>query len=389
MLWTGRLVSNIGDSIYAIVLSWFILEITQSALWVGILNFAIFVPNVFAFIFGQIIDKSNKKKALILAEIGQLVPITIIAIMIFIELFNPWIICILVFIAATFGMNTYIIQDALVPQIVEEQDLPRAQTYLSFAYSGTDYLFNALAGVLISLLSYFQLIIINIFSFLLSIIFFRKIKYETATDNNDPVSEKFNLFEGFRFILKNNLLLIITVCSLVINFVFGGLNVYQVLIAHAMGGAQYLGLLASLGAIGSLLGSSIIANVIFKYIPVGKVLVIFHLLSGLLFIMTSLVTSHKISFLSFWLLSFMMLGVTQVIQVPVLQKLIPSHKIGTVMSSFYTLTVTSLPLGALFFGAIGENLSGPMFLAIFGITLFLISVCYFSSKNITNLKMEE
>lgn len=389
MLWTGRLVSNIGDSIYAIVLSWFILEITQSALWVGILNFAIFVPNVFAFIFGQIIDKSNKKKALILAEIGQLVPITIIAIMIFIELFNPWIICILVFIAATFGMNTYIIQDALVPQIVEEQDLPRAQTYLSFAYSGTDYLFNALAGVLISLLSYFQLIIINIFSFLLSIIFFRKIKYETATDNNDPVSEKFNLFEGFRFILKNNLLLIITVCSLVINFVFGGLNVYQVLIAHAMGGAQYLGLLASLGAIGSLLGSSIIANVIFKYIPVGKVLVIFHLLSGLLFIMTSLVTTHKILFLSFWLLSFMMLGVTQVIQVPVLQKLIPSQKIGTVMSSFYTLTVTSLPLGALFFGTIGENLSGRIFLAIFGITLFLISVCYFSSKNITNLKMEE
>ncbi|EFS01880.1 major facilitator family protein, partial [Listeria seeligeri FSL S4-171] len=51
-LWQGRLISNAGDSIYYIVLSWYILTITNDSFWVGIVNFAIFIPNIFSFLFG-------------------------------------------------------------------------------------------------------------------------------------------------------------------------------------------------------------------------------------------------------------------------------------------------------------------------------------------------
>lgn len=61
-LWFGRLTSNAGDSIYYIVLSWYILQTTNSSFWVGILNFAIFIPNIFSFLFGHFIDSHDNKK---------------------------------------------------------------------------------------------------------------------------------------------------------------------------------------------------------------------------------------------------------------------------------------------------------------------------------------
>ena len=49
-LFLGRLISNCGDSIYTIVLSWYVLEMTNSAWYVGLLNFLIFIPNTFSFV---------------------------------------------------------------------------------------------------------------------------------------------------------------------------------------------------------------------------------------------------------------------------------------------------------------------------------------------------
>ncbi|MEE0950383.1 MAG: MFS transporter, partial [Streptococcus equinus] len=71
----GRLISNCGDSIYTIVLSWYVLEMTNSAWYVGLLNFLIFIPNTFSFVFGKKIDSHPKKILLVLLEWAQLLAV--------------------------------------------------------------------------------------------------------------------------------------------------------------------------------------------------------------------------------------------------------------------------------------------------------------------------
>ncbi|MEI5579275.1 hypothetical protein, partial [Streptomyces brasiliscabiei] len=74
-LFWGRLISNCGDTIYTIVLSWYVLEVTKSPFYVGLLNFLIFIPNTFSFVFGKKIDTLSKKSLLIILELSQLLAI--------------------------------------------------------------------------------------------------------------------------------------------------------------------------------------------------------------------------------------------------------------------------------------------------------------------------
>lgn len=93
-LWLGRLVSNAGDSLYYIVLSWYILQITRDSFWVGAINFAIFIPTIFSFIFGHWIDTHSKKRALILCELGQLVAIALMVSALLLHVESPaFIVC--------------------------------------------------------------------------------------------------------------------------------------------------------------------------------------------------------------------------------------------------------------------------------------------------------
>ena len=70
-LFIGRSISNVGDSLYAIGLSWYIFSLTNSSLWVGILNFALFIPNLFSFLLGDFIERTNKRKLLVFIELGR------------------------------------------------------------------------------------------------------------------------------------------------------------------------------------------------------------------------------------------------------------------------------------------------------------------------------
>nr|WP_231233922.1 hypothetical protein [Streptococcus equi] len=74
-LFLGRLISNCGDSIYTLVLSWYVLETTNSTWYVGLLNFLIFIPNTFSFIFGKKIDSYPKKNLLVILEWAQLLAV--------------------------------------------------------------------------------------------------------------------------------------------------------------------------------------------------------------------------------------------------------------------------------------------------------------------------
>lgn len=381
-LFLGRLISNCGDSIYTLVLSWYVLEMTNQSWYVGVLNFLIFIPNTFSFVFGKKIDRIQKKKLLVILEWVQLLAVLgIIGGMMLrtrAEGLSLWIILICVFLASTVGLNTYTVQDALVPKFVSNKDLPKAEMYMSVAYNGTDYIFTALSGFLLSVISYIPLLIVDVLTFLASIFCFKKIIFNEKIEKTE---EKTDIFSGLRFIWHNKVVFSITLGIGLINFLFAGLNVYQLLIAKEFGNAAFYGLLVSGSAIGTLFGTTVVSNFILKKMSIGHAFWLATAIFGL-GIGLSTLAPNSFWLLVTWFISHLFLGVTHVAQKPILQTEIPDERLGEVFSAFYTVTIPTLAIGSLVFGAIADFLSWRVFIILFGVATILIAFLYFSNKKL-------
>ncbi len=381
-LFFGRLISNCGDSIYTIVLSWYVLEVTNSAWYVGILNFLIFIPNIFSFVFGKKIDSLPKKYLLIFLEWAQLLAVLGIILGISLSGINAKlslsIIFLCVFIASTVGLNTYTVQDALVPKIVPTKDLAKAEMYMSVAYNGTEYVFTAISGFLLSVISYIPLLFIDVLTFLSSILLFRKISFE---EKIEKTNEEADFLSGLRFIWKNKVVFSITLGGAIVNFLFGGFNVYQLLIAKDVGNSAFYGLLVSACAVGTLLGTTVVANVVLQKFSLGQAFWMATATFGVGIGSTALVHSSLV-LLIIWFCSCLFLGVTHVAQKPILQTEIPNEHLGEVFSAFYTVNIPTLAIGSLFFGFVAEFLSWRLFLVLFAIAFIFISLLYFSNKKL-------
>lgn len=381
-LFLGRLISNCGDSIYTIVLSWYVLEMTNSAWYVGVLNFLIFIPNTFSFIFGKKIDSLPKKHLLVFLELAQL--LAVLGIVLGIALrgvntnFSLAIIFSCVFIASTVGLNTYTVQDALVPKIVPTKDLAKAEMYMSVAYNGTEYVFTAISGFLLSVLSYIPLLLIDVLTFLSSILLFRQISFK---EKIEKTREQTDFWSGLRFIWQNKVVFSITLGGAIVNFLFGGFNVYQLLIAKDVGNSAFYGLLVSACAVGTLLGTTVVANFVLQKFSLGQAFWLATAIFGIGIGSTAMVHSRLVLLL-IWFISCLFLGITHVAQKPILQTEIPDEHLGKVFSAFYTVTIPTLAIGSLIFGYVAKTMSWRLFLVLFAMALLLVSLLYFSNRKL-------
>ncbi|WP_430595979.1 MFS transporter [Streptococcus gallolyticus] len=381
-LFLGRLISNCGDSIYTIVLSWYVLEMTNSAWYVGVLNFLIFIPNTFSFIFGKKIDSLPKKHLLVFLELAQLLAVLGIVLGIALRGVNAnlslAIIFSCVFIASTVGLNTYTVQDALVPKIVPTKDLAKAEMYMSVAYNGTEYVFTAISGFLLSVLSYIPLLLIDVLTFLSSILLFRQISFK---EKIEKTREQTDFWSGLRFIWQNRVVFSITLGGAIVNFLFGGFNVYQLLIAKDVGNSAFYGLLVSACAVGTLLGTTVVANFVLQKFSLGQAFWLATAIFGIGIGSTAMVHSRLVLLL-IWFISCLFLGITHVAQKPILQTEIPDEHLGEVFSAFYTVTIPTLAIGSLIFGYVAKTMSWRLFLVLFAMALLLVSLLYFSNRKL-------
>lgn len=260
---------------------------------------------------------------------------------------------------------------------------------MSVAYNGTEYLFNALAGFLINLFSTIALLFVNMVTFLIAIFSFSKIKEEEEEPKAVSHESFFNnVFKGFTELFRNKTILTIAIGGGIANFLFGGLNVYQVLIADQQGNAIVLGLMTAAMAIGTLIGSVFLANFSLKYLSLGKNLTLATLLYGAIMLISAYFTNSFLIIVA-WGIASIFLGVTHVVQKPFFQLMIPKQHLGKVFSALFSFSVATLPLGSLLFGFLGKQImTGFTFLFIFGAVYLIIGIIYFFNKKIFNFTGE-
>lgn len=406
-LFVGRLVTNAGDSMYLIASMWLVYELTHSTLYTGIAGFLLQAPRSIQFLFGPLVDRWRLRYVLIGTQLIQSIGVLIIPVAAFTDQLSVWLLLSVMATLATLNQFVYPAQNALLPQIVNDENLVRANSLFSSAYQAANTILNAVSGVLITLIGVMTLFVVDSITFLVAAILFwgiviptefkdevevslkkdeklsstdeqplRRSDDEGGRDTDEQSSYVIDLHDGINYI-RGSLILKIVIGTMVSNIGFGA--AYAVLPAYAdsLGGPEIFGVLMALFAGGTFVGT--IAATLVEGKPYGVLSIIGFCSAGLALLISLFVPGILATFVLFFV-TFIPIGVFNVLFFSLLQSVIDNDYLGRVTSVVGSLNSVMMPLGSL----VGGFLAG-----IIGVTavlgglalLFILLGIYFLARH--------
>ncbi|MBC7246281.1 MAG: MFS transporter [Actinobacteria bacterium] len=151
LLWTGQMVSAVGDWIIVAVLFAYVDQISGGRSYaISLMMLSKFLPAILlGFLAGIIIDRLDRKRTLMLCDISRAALVVLLPFA-----GNLLLICILVFVMETFTIIYGPAKDASIPDLVESEQLTNANSlnmltlYASMAFG------TAIAGSIIGFISW-------------------------------------------------------------------------------------------------------------------------------------------------------------------------------------------------------------------------------------------
>ena len=168
----GRLITNFGDSIYSIATLTLIYSLTKSTFYSGITLFLISFTAILQIFISPIISKFDVKKFLIISQLIQAIILLVITYLIFINKLHITTLIIFIVCISFINQIVYPIQLGLLPKIVKQQELVKANSLFSIAYQGSDALFNSIGGFIITVFGTIFAFIINSLTFFINSVLF-------------------------------------------------------------------------------------------------------------------------------------------------------------------------------------------------------------------------
>jgi len=127
LLWFGACTSSIGTWMQEIAQNWLVLQLTNSPFLLGLDAFLGDIPIFLFSLFGGVLaDRIDRRYILIGSQVVQMISAMILAVLIWTDHVQIWEILLLSFVVGTaqsFGGPAY---SALVPSLVEKEDVPNA-----------------------------------------------------------------------------------------------------------------------------------------------------------------------------------------------------------------------------------------------------------------------
>jgi MFS family permease len=184
LFWTGNFLSNIGTWMQNIAQGWLVLQLTNSAFWLGVVGFAASFPILlFALIGGVIADHVNKRKMLMVTQSAMMTFAFIMSALAYFKIINVNEIIFLALgtgIAMSLNTPTY---QALVPQLVPREDLTNAIALNSAQFNMSRVLGPTLGGFAMAIFGVAGNFFLNGLSFLAVLIALTRIRYTERVPN--------------------------------------------------------------------------------------------------------------------------------------------------------------------------------------------------------------
>src|SRR5690554_4967436 len=191
LLFLGRLVSQIGDGIHYLVLTWFVLDLTGSGTALGTMLFASSIPAVILAPFsGVLADTWNRKTIIVSMDIVRGLIMIVLAV-----IFQAGALTMPVLYVATIFSSLASVFfgpaiSASIPNLVGQDELVKANSLNNLSRGATMIIGPLVGSVLLATGGYFGVFLITGISFILSAIsemFIRFPEVTTAEENGGKV----------------------------------------------------------------------------------------------------------------------------------------------------------------------------------------------------------
>ena len=385
----GRLITNFGDSIYSIATLTLIYSLTKSTFYSGITLFLISFTAILQIFISPIISKFNVKYFLIISQLLQAIILLVITYLIFIDKLHITTLIIFIVCISFINQIVYPIQLSLLPKIVKQHDLVKANSLFSIAYQGSDALFNSIGGFIITVFGTIFAFIINSFTFFVNSILFIFLSSDLSKNENTTNSTQENylskLSSGIK-IWNKPLLKPLLIGIIIINFSTSSL---LTVLPEYSETSYFYGILLSASGLGILIGAFLSNTQILKNIRLSILYTTFTLgiaLSwGTLSILNNNSITNRIINFSLFLFGWILIGILNTYSQTMIQCVISKDKLDVAISTMIGLSIAFSPLGALIAGILSIKYNTKTIIIITSLLIFCVFLFWLFNNNIRKL----
>ncbi len=351
LFWFGSLLSSIGFWVQSVGQSWQVLQLTNSALLLGLVGFAALLPNILL-IGTQIIFLST---ATLLGVLTTLHSITV------------WQIILLALVNGTFNTVGIPAWQAFIGDLLPSAQLKQGIALNSTQFNMSRVIGPAIGGISIGVFGIAGSYYLNALSYLAVIIPLLLIHSARVQRVSQRQGMWQSLGEGLNYVRKRPSLQVVLLLQFIIAFLVFPYTILLPIFARDIFhiGAAGLGVLNSASGIGAMIGALLLLTLSQRLARGGLLLVILCVSGGCASVAFAL--AH---ILNAALLMLIVLGACTVMSSTVtnttLQMLTPVEMRGRVVSIWVMTALGLAPFGNLLAGWVAQSLGAPLTLMIGG-----------------------
>ncbi len=376
-MWFGACTSSVGTWMQKLAQAWLVYEISGSAFYLGLDTFLGEMPIIlFSLVGGVFADRTSRRKLLLMSQFVQMGCAFFLAVLVAFGMRQIWPILCLSFVVGTaqsFGGPAY---SALIPTLVEPEDLPNAIALNSIQFNLARVIGPVLGGIALKQLGATWCFALNGVSYIAVVASLLMIQARFVPGAGKGQSVVASIKQGFGFIRQREsmvTLIFLAFSMTVVGFpMIAFLPVFAREVFHG-GPEAYTALLASSG-LGSVAGALIVAAMGRKK-NLGRAALVMLIAFGVT--MTSFALSRAIT----WSCVFLFLSGAAMIAVfamvsSLVQLITADEMRGRVMSVYNVAFRGGMPIGSIIIGSIIQQLGAPPVIAFNGALLFGIGLWF-------------
>ncbi len=375
-LWTGQLISLIGDRVHQVALAFVVLYATGSEIALGAVFFISLLPNLlFGAIAGTLVDRWDHREVMIVSDLLRaglvlLLPVAAVT--------NLILVYPMVFLITTISVFFRPAKGAILPRLVVEEDLTSANSAMWIAETFADIGGYAVAGLFVALLGpqlplafWADAVTYVASAILIASISIAPLQRVAAAAGSAGAGFLGEMREGWRFLRSESAVFANTLQATVAQFMLGifialmpAYAAHNVTSAPVAGSAIYGFLEGGIGA-GNLIGGFAI-GLLGSRIALGRMVIGGYVLTGASVAALALTGNFTAALaLTFGAgvgnLAFVIPSQT------IVQTRTPPELMGRLLGLRFTMVFGSMAIATAVGGVLGQVIGVPLTLGVFGL----------------------
>lgn len=362
--WIGSIVSNIGSWMQIVAQGWLILQLTNSAFYLGLVGLVRAVPALSITLVGGVLaDRLDRRRVLLFTQTAFGLLALILGLLDAAGIVTIWQILVITFLSSAVGALDNPTRQALVPDLVGQENIASAVGLNSAAWNGAAVVGPAIAGVLVAAISTSGAFILNGLSYFAVVWAVWKMRPRPRRAATRQTILQ-NLVGGLEFMRRDSRvwgpMLIMAVATFFARPYLQLMPIFAQDVLHT--DASGYGVLMGATGVGALVGAILVA-------PLGN-----STRKGSMQMLTTAL--FGVSLLAFagsrWFLPslaiLLIVGATQTVLMgltnTLLQLNVPGEMRGRVMAAYTLIPMGLMPLGQMVLGSVGDVAGVPLTVAV-------------------------